>query len=249
MAISISGTPTTPEFSTGNPSVDYTGIAAVSAILLMFVHTKPDSAPADTPAGWELLGARASATGIAQGNDAGDTRVGVFYKISDGTETVVTPNIPSNNVSGVWGCGYTCDSGLFETPILISGADNSTGNNVFQGIFPATDFKLGDRLAVAGTMPTDAATAATTTAVTGWTSQHSKSIASASNKTTAARDMAILGNLLFRTAADASQTITVGCTAITGTTATYGPLVGVIIREQAAAPALTAQKAGPVPIF
>lgn len=223
--------------STGNPVVDFSTLApAAGDKLYIIAQSKPATALVSSITGFTKVGDHASTTGVGAGNDVGDTCIEIWEKTAVGGETTVTiTGNASNSFTHGWPIVVTATNGIASATYM-EAADNSSGNNVFQGTFGSQTYDVGDRLIWAGGMPTDATTGGTNSTPSGFSAPTSLGLTSGA--TSLGQDGAICGGCLTKTGSSATQTVVVGPTGITGTTNTYGPFVGILIKE-AIPPAIT----------
>jgi hypothetical protein len=223
-------------YSTGNPAAAYpTGITA-GQLLILEVRTKPDNTPATTPAGWTLLGAFSGGAGTT-GIDVGPTRLGIFVKIADGTETgSVTVTVTGNNVSSAQIHRYTKTLSAWDYDI--AGGADTTGGTAFSvvcGTVVAGWIATNDLLHVVNTFPTDTAPTwgtPTLTAQGGGTVTLGAPTVITTASTTSGQDLG--GRTVRHTVTASTQaagTVTYNATLSGTTTNTHGPLAIVRLRD------------------
>ena len=219
-------------YSTGNPS-PVTPTHSVGDMLILTVGTKPDTTPATAPAGWTLLGAVSGGTGTT-GIDTGPMRVGIFYRIADGTaaDTTGAITITGNNVSAAQVHVFQKTGTVWD--IAGVGAADTTTGTPFSAVMPSNPgMTVGDMLFAIGVIPTDVGAAAQfsaeTVAATGMTTVSLTEITEWSTAT--GQDMGgwlARGNVVTGTATAAP---TVSATAGGTTTNVAGPIYLVRLRE------------------
>lgn len=149
----------TTVYSNGNPS-PATPTHNVGDMLILTVGTKPDTTPATTPNGWTQLGTAQGGTG-STGTDAGPMRVGVFYRIADGTaqDTTGAITITGNNVSAAQ--VHVFRKTAADWDIAGVGAADTTTGATFSVTMPSNPgLTVGDRMLAVGVIPTDVTTPA-----------------------------------------------------------------------------------------
>jgi hypothetical protein len=160
MAVTYQSTGTTA-YSTGNPAPGYPASIASGDLLVLVVGTKPSTTPATTPSGWTLLGAFAGTTGT-QGIDTGPMRVGVFYKIADGTESgTQSVTVTGNNVSAASIYRFSNATGAWDVNATFG--EDTSGGTSWSAVCNSAgsyDFASGDHVLFGGIIPTDVTTPA-----------------------------------------------------------------------------------------
>ncbi len=151
-------------YSTSNPSPT-TPTHNVNDFLLLTVGTKPDTTPATAPAGWTSLGSATGGAGTT-GIDTGPMRVGLFYRIADGSasDTTGAITITGNNVSAAQVHVFRNATGYWDFAGV--GAADTAGGITFTATMPSNpDMTVGDMLFAIGVTPTDAYTGGTAGAI------------------------------------------------------------------------------------
>ena len=233
-------TPTGTGSGTGTTSVSVTPPAnEMGDLLLMYVHTKPDTATINTPEGWQAVSnGSASGGGGTTGLDAGPTKAAWFWRTGDGRTTAVTVSITSGNSSMAQ--ILVLRSSIPDASWSVAGAngvDSTTGTPFTAVMGSDPGITSGDMVVVFGGIPTDVSTpaqfSAETLTATGLTSGSVTEIAEP--ETTQGND---IGGVLCRwspSAGPASSAATFSATAGGTTTNVRGPIILVRAREVAAA--------------
>lgn len=132
----------------------------IGDMLLLVIGTKPDTAPATPPAGWTTLGTASGGTG-STGRSSGPVRVGVFYRIADGTslDDVGSISIPNNSVSTAQIHVFRMASATSTWDFAGVGAADTTANTTFTAVMPSNPgLTVGDALLAVGITPIAATT-------------------------------------------------------------------------------------------
>lgn len=113
---------TTVQFTV--PNVAATRMAILSACM------KPSNTAFDSITGWLPIASVAGGTGTEGGTDDAPTRVGMWYRILDGSETT-TPIFGGTSCLVIQGVidVYSSSTGLWATPVFSSGDDITHGGN------------------------------------------------------------------------------------------------------------------------
>ena len=237
-------------FSTGNPSPT-TPTHNVGDLLLLVIGTKPDTTPATTPSGWTQLGVANGGSGT-QGIDTGPMRVGIFYRIADGTslDTTGSITITGNNVSGAQVHVFRSATGAYD--IAGVGAADTTTGTPFSVTMPSNPgLTVGDMLYATGIVPTDVGGgtnfSAETVSAAGMTTV-SLTETAADWASSTGQDMggwSARGSVVTGTS---TGNPTVSATVSGTTTNIAGPIYLVRIREQAATTSITGSESAAISV-
>jgi len=161
------GSPAASAQGTTSISVAYPSGVAAGRIAILVAAVKLSGAVFGTVTGFTPIGTQAGGTG-ASANDAGTTKVGVWYKRLTGSES---GSVTVTNDVGVSSAGamsiYSATTGIFHDPVLVSGADTTHGADWSAGCGAwATTLLPNDMLVAANSTDTDAAQTITSPAIT-----------------------------------------------------------------------------------
>lgn len=161
------GSPAASAQGTTSINVSYPAGVAAGRIAILIASVKLSSATFGTVTGFDLIGTQTGGTGTSA-NDAGTTRVGVWYRVLTGSES---GSVNVTNDTGVSSCGamsiYTGTAGGWATPAFVAGSDTGHGANwsAACGAWAAT-LNVDDMLVVANSTDTDAAQTITSPTIT-----------------------------------------------------------------------------------
>jgi len=157
---------------TSSTTVAYVGVAA-GRIGLIFAVTKPETATWSTVSGWTNIADFTGGTG-SSGVDTGPTRMGVWYRLLDGSETgnVTVATTGGGSTSAIMSV-YAQSAGGWDTPVVVTGTDTTHGSSPVAasvGTWPSS-VETGDWIAFGYAADTDVTTSftAATLAMTGYT--------------------------------------------------------------------------------
>ena len=222
-------------YSTGNPAPTYPSGISAGDLLVLVVGTKPGGAAADTPTDWTALGGFDSTTGTT-GIDTGPMRVGLFYKVADGTESgSLTVTIPSNNVSAASIYRWTNATGYWD--LAATFGEDTSGGTSWSALCDSAgsySFQNGDHVLFGGIIPTDVTTPSqfSAQAVTSSTASFATATEIEEWDTSSGRDMgAFIARTNVTSSGNSTSAPTVTATAGGTTTNVYGPSFVLRIRE------------------
>jgi hypothetical protein len=145
-------------YGAGTINVPYPSSPVAGRALLLMVATKPGAtATINRPSGWtRRLASDAKGTFGTNGSDAGPTRIAVFERIADGTETGnVTVSITGGNSSWARIIELESSTGSFDIDMAV-GEDTSSGTGFSAAChIPFGWVKAGDMLIGVAAKPTD----------------------------------------------------------------------------------------------
>lgn len=159
MAIGVR-TPAAAVFGTNSLTPTIDAAQVTTDMLILVAGGKPfDLAWSVATAGWNALAAGTSGT-TAAGVDTGSMKMQVWYKeaTSDAeTNPTVTEGSPTFNVAGAVVQIFSKDAGeVWETPVVVYGADESNGTGISVTFASDPGVTAGDLIITAAALNTDA---------------------------------------------------------------------------------------------
>lgn len=244
-AITYVGASATPSGTTATTTTTTLALTYPAGILaddkiIVGVGVKPDTATVSTPAGYTApANGEAAGGGGTTGIDTGPTRMAVFEKTADGTETGTLNITLANTPNVAWGMILVfrkADAGATWDLAAANGVDSTTGTpfTAAMGTDPGLD--ADDHVAIFGCIPTDVTTPAqfssetlTATGITSTVTELGEPDSSSGND---------IGGVVCRATINSgpsSSVPTFSATAGGTTTNVRGPIV--ILRLRSVAPA------------
>lgn len=205
------------------------GLAEGDLVILVLVSKYETAVLSSDPVGWDGPGTPAVNTGRPTGNDNGNTRMRVFYRVWQSGDTMPSLAPNPNNVSTVLAKAYRSTTGRYDV-VAIPLADDTTGTPLAVTT-PALDLKVGDHLSTDMVLNGDVVTWGTTTVTASGITFGTATSAPADANTTTGTDLRMRAMTRAVTAGTGSPTVTVS-TALAGTTTNAVGTVAVVrVRE------------------
>jgi PKD repeat protein len=209
------------------------GLAVGDLVVLVLVSKYDDAVLPSDPVGWDTPGTPAVNTGRPTGNDNGNTRMRVFYRVWQSGDTMPSLAPTPNNVSTVHAAAYRSATGFYDV-VAQPLADDTVGTPLAVTT-PAIDLAVGDHLRTVMVLNGDVVTWGTTTVTASGITFGTATSAPADASTASGTDLRMRAMTRAVTAGTATSAVTVS-TALAGTTTNAVGVVAVVRVREATAP-------------